>query len=199
MDSRVPPVHAVSDMKNASFIKLWIIMAALIGVMWLMWGGRPWPSRSQDTPVMHPMFESLKMFAAALIGFAVTGVRRVTRRDVARTRSLEPAQILVCVCGALMIIVIGNSLPRALGLAGGASIIRFRTPVKDAQDSTILLMLLGLGMACGLGEYEIAGAGTAFVCLLLPALESMIPQQVEQARAPLAVVELPMKERSANV
>jgi uncharacterized membrane protein YhiD involved in acid resistance len=83
----------------------------------------------------------------------------------------DQAQIVLCVGGALMTIVIGDSLPRALAMVGGASIIRFRTPVKDPQNATILFALLGLGAACGLGAFGVAAAGTVFLCLLLTILD----------------------------
>ena len=64
---------------------------------------------------------------------------------------MEQAQTLLCVSGAMMMIIIGNSLARAFGIAGAASIIRFRTPVDDPKDVTILFLLMGLGMSSGLG------------------------------------------------
>jgi uncharacterized membrane protein YhiD involved in acid resistance len=67
--------------------------------------------------------------------------------------------------------IIGESLARAFGIAGAASIIRFRTPVEDPKDITILFLLMALGMATGLGAFVIAGAGTAFVCVFLFVLE----------------------------
>ena len=65
---------------------------------------------------------------------------------------MEQAQTLLCVSGAMMMIIIGNSLARAFGIAGAASIIRFRTPVDDPKDVTILFLLMGLGMSSGLGR-----------------------------------------------
>ena len=85
--------------------------------------------------------------------------------------------MLLCVSGALMMIIIGNSLARAFGIAGAASIIRFRTPVDDPKDVTILFLLMGLGMSTGLGAFAVAGLGTAFLCLTLVALEVMAKQQ----------------------
>ncbi len=120
---------------------------------------------------MHPLLELAKLVSAAAMGLVVTGVHRYRRRDKPLSRALEQAQILLCVCGALMMIIIGNSFARALGVAGGASIIRFRTPVKDPMDSTILFLLLGLGMACGLGAFAVAGLGTAFICVVLLVLD----------------------------
>jgi hypothetical protein len=83
---------------------------------------------------------------------------------------LEQAQVLLCVAGALMMIIIGSSLPRAFGIAGAASIIRFRTPVEDARDITVLFIMMGLGMAAGLGGFAVAGLGTLFLCAMFPLL-----------------------------
>ncbi len=70
-------------------------------------------------------------------------------------------------------IITGNSLARAFGIAGAASIIRFRTPVEDPKDVTILFLLMGLGMAAGLGAYAVAGLGTGFLCAFLLLLDRM--------------------------
>lgn len=112
-----------------------------------------------------------QMTAAALIGLLVTAVQREVQRDRPMNRSMEQAQVLLCVSGALMMIIIGNSLARAFGIAGAAAIIRFRTPVDDPRDTTILFLLLALGMAAGIGALPVAGVGTLALCALLPALD----------------------------
>ena len=84
---------------------------------------------------------------------------------------MEQAQTLLCVSGAMMMIIIGNNLARAFGIAGAASIIRFRTPVDDPKDVTILFLLMGLGMSSGLGQFAVAGLGTAFLCVALLVLD----------------------------
>ena len=90
---------------------------------------------------------------------------------------MEHAQTLLCVSGAMMMIIIGNSLARAFGIAGAASIIRFRTPVDDPKDVTILFLLMGLGMSTGLGAFAVAGLGTAFLCITLLVLERISTQK----------------------
>lgn len=142
----------------------------------------------------HPLFELAKLMAAAVIGMLVTVVHRQTRSERAPNATMDQAQVLLCVSGALMMIIIGNSLARAFGIAGAASIIRFRTPVEDARDITILFILMGLGMAAGLGAFAVAGLGTLFLCAMLPTLNlfsedrprSMIVEIVAEGR------ELPM-------
>ena len=108
--------------------------------------------------------EGLKLAGAVLIGVLVTFVQRLTRRERPLSRPMEQAQVLLCVAGALTMTIIGNSLPRAFGIAGAASIIRFRTPVDNPRDITVLFLLMALGMATGLGAGAVAFAGTLFVC-----------------------------------
>ena len=123
----------------------------------------------------QPFLELLKLVVAALIGLLVTAVHQPASRD--RSRSMEQAQTLLCVSGAMMMIIIGNSLARAFGIAGAASIIRFRTPVDDPKDVTILFLLMGLGMSCGLGAFAVAGLGTAFLCVALVGLDRVSAQR----------------------
>ncbi len=115
--------------------------------------------------------EVFKLAAAAAIGALVTGVRRRLRHARLQTRSMEQAQVLLCVSGAMMMIIIGDSVARAFGIAGAAAIIRFRTPVEDPEDITVLFLLMGLGMSTGLGAFAVAGMATAFLCLLLLTLD----------------------------
>ena len=124
----------------------------------------------QNSGLSHPFFELAKLVAAAVIGMLVTVVHRQYRSDRTPNPTMDQAQVLLCISGALMMIIIGNSLARAFGIAGAASIIRFRTPVEDARDITILFILMGLGMAAGLGAFAVAGLGTLFLCAMLPAL-----------------------------
>jgi anti-anti-sigma factor len=159
----------------------------------LVWAGFTWPVQLSgigataataltDAPgatvlTVHPFVELAKLVAAALIGILVTAVHQPASRDRGNSRSMEQAQMLLCMSGALMMIIIGNSLARAFGIAGAASIIRFRTPVDDPKDVTILFLLMGLGMSAGLGAIAVAGLGTAFLCLTLVALDVMAKQQ----------------------
>lgn len=122
---------------------------------------------------LQPFIELLKLVAAALIGLLVTSIHRPALRDRQPSRSMEHAQTLLCISGAMMMIIIGNNLARAFGIAGAASIIRFRTPVDDPKDVTILFLLMGLGMSSGVGAFAVAGLGTAFLCVLLVALEHL--------------------------
>ena len=170
-----------------------IAIAAVLLCGGLVWVGLRWPAelagvetgetmfsgtRSAPAIAAHPLqpfLELLKLVVASLIGLLVTAIHQPAVRD--RGRAMEQAQTLLCVSGAMMMIIIGNSLARAFGIAGAASIIRFRTPVDDPKDVTILFLLMGLGMSSGLGQFAVAGLGTAFLCVALVVLDRMSTQR----------------------
>jgi anti-anti-sigma factor len=172
-----------------------LVAAAAILCSALVWAGLKWPveltgigevaeealtsgKKGAAAIPLHPFMpfiELLKLVVAALIGLLITAVHRPASRE--RARSMEQAQTLLCVSGAMMMIIIGNSLARAFGIAGAASIIRFRTPVDDPKDVTILFLLMGLGMSAGLGAFAVAGLGTAFLCVALLALDRVAGQK----------------------
>ena len=139
----------------------------------------PDSTTAAPTPRLQPFLELGKLVAAMLIGLLVTTVHRPAALDRPVARSMAHAQMLLCVAGALMMIVIGGSLARAFGVVGAASIIRFRTPVDDPKDVTILFILMGLGMATGLGAFAVAGLGAAFLCTALLALEQLDRDQAQ--------------------
>jgi hypothetical protein len=134
------------------------------------------PEASKWLPTLHPpLIELLKMVAALGIGVFVTTVHRFTSTERKFSTSMEHAQILLCVAGALVMIIIGDSLARAFGIAGAASIIRFRTPVEDPKDTIILFLSLALGMASGLGAFAVAGFAAAFLVIVMILLANADP------------------------
>jgi hypothetical protein len=129
----------------------------------------------------HGVVEGAKLLAAATIGLTVVVVQRRARPEQPLTRSMEQAHVLLCVAGALTMLIVGDSLPRAFGIAGAATIVRFRTPIDDPRDVTVLFLLMALGMATGLGLVMVAGIGTLAVCTCI------VLMQRGQSEAPRAM------------
>ncbi len=150
----------------------------------------PFQETQEQTPTVHPLVELLKLVSSALIGLVVTAVHGRSRRKKPLNRSLAQAQILLCVAGTLVMIIIGNSVGRAFGAFGIASIIRFRTPLENPKDAAVLLVLLGLGMSCGVGAFAMAGLGTLFVCLFLMVLDYIGPEKRETLKPRFMALEI---------
>jgi hypothetical protein len=163
-----PGSRGLSATRSARTIRLATIAvvtlagAAIAGGAIALLGPVPpaWP-KALDGP--------LRLGVAALIGVTVTAVQRRSER-AAHAQAMHHAQILLCVSGAMMMVLINDSLARAFGIAGAASLVRFRTPVDDPRDAAVMFLLIGLGMASGLGSFALAGGGTAMVALFLLAL-----------------------------
>ncbi|RMG43657.1 MAG: DUF4956 domain-containing protein [Candidatus Dadabacteria bacterium] len=99
-----------------------------------------------------------------LLSLVVAKTYQITYRGV----SFSPAfmhTLVICamVIGAVMLII-GSNIARAFSLVGALSIIRFRNAVKDPRDVAYIFLVMGIGMACGTGFYNIAIALTVITC-----------------------------------
>lgn len=92
-------------------------------------------------------------------------------RRVRPRAEMVQTHLLMCVAGALVASVVGDSLARAFGLVGLGGFIRFRSGLKDPRDAAALFVLIGIGMACGMGAIEIALAGWAFLLVVFYCLD----------------------------
>jgi len=123
--------------------------------------------------------------ASALVGALIAlHPLRLFRHGIARIDAdTVRAQILIAISGALMVVVVGDSAARAFGLVGIGSFIRFRTVMKTARDTAVLLVLIGLGMACGLKQWPVAVGGTLFFFLILFLID-LGPEREEKKSPP---------------
>jgi hypothetical protein len=117
---------------------------------------------------------SLAAFLAALLAFRPRRGISFSRRNpyVAQT------QILMAVVAGAMMMVVGDSAARAFGIFAAASLVRFRTNIRDPKEITVLLICLGVGLAAGVGRWDMAVILTLFVLLALAILEFFEQSQV---------------------
>jgi uncharacterized membrane protein YhiD involved in acid resistance len=116
----------------------------------------------------------LAAFLAALLAFRPRRGVTLSRRNpyVAQT------QILMAVVAGAMMMVVGDSAARAFGIFAAASLVRFRTNIRDPKEITVLLVCLGVGLAAGVGRWDMAVILTLFVLLTLAILEFFEQSQV---------------------
>jgi uncharacterized membrane protein YhiD involved in acid resistance len=155
-----------------------LVAAVLVAVLVAIPGSRPEPAGTvlPDNPLarivgdfqgmLAPGSESLpvvlaKLALAALLG-GIIGYRQRPRVE----DNIVQTFVIIAFTGALMMIIIGNQIVVAVGLLGAGSIVRYRTPVSDPRALAALFVTLGVGLAVGLGLYELALiAAVALVCL----------------------------------
>ena len=108
-----------------------------------------------------------KITAALICGLLISWLYRRTYRGPGLTSIFVNTLIVLPMITAIAMMVIGNNLARAFGLAGAMTVVRFRTAVKNTQDIVYIFFVLAVGMAAGIGFYEIALLGTVFIGLVI--------------------------------
>jgi uncharacterized protein DUF4956 len=125
------------------------------------------------------LFEALlRLPLAALLG-ATLAFRPRTTGTPERKAVVVQTQILLSIVGAIVMLVVGQSLARAFGIVGVASLVRYRAKISDPKDAGVMLACLGIGLACGVGLYLIAIFATAFLIGFLRWVESLEPEPVQ--------------------
>jgi uncharacterized membrane protein YhiD involved in acid resistance len=65
----------------------------------------------------------------------------------------------------MVIMAVGDSFARGLGILGSLAIVRFRTPVRDPRDMVFLYACMGLGIACGAAAFGVAIVSAIAFCI----------------------------------
>lgn len=118
----------------------------------------------------------LSLPVAATLGAALA-FRPRRRGTPPRSPAVIQTQIILAVVGALVMLVVGASLARAFGIVGAANLVRYRSKVRDPKDAGVMLSCLALGLAAGVGIYEVAAVSTLFILGVLWVLESFEPER----------------------
>jgi hypothetical protein len=112
---------------------------------------------------------------ATVLGAALGLVRPVGKALVPRSTRVVQAQVLLAVVGALIIMVVAESLARAFAIVGAAGLIRYRAPIRDPKDAGVMLVALALGLTVGSRMYLLAAVACLFVIVVLWVLETLEP------------------------
>nr|MBA3805903.1 DUF4956 domain-containing protein [Acidobacteriota bacterium] len=107
-----------------------------------------------------------------------------------RNPFVAQTQILLAVVASALMMIIGDSTARAFGIFATVSLVRFRTNIKDPKEITVLLLSLAIGLATGVGRWELGLILALFSLLLLWGLEYREPETVTRA------MELTVKTRN---
>ena len=121
---------------------------------------------------------SLRFLLAALLGAALAYRPRKRILALKRNPYVAQTQILLAIVAAALMIVVGDNAARAFGIFAAVSLVRFRTNIRDPKEITVLLISLALGLASGVGRWDLAVVLTLFSLIVLWVLEWHEPDQV---------------------
>lgn len=109
-----------------------------------------------------------------------------------RNLSVSQTQILLAVVAAALMMIVGDNAARAFAIFAAVSLVRFRTNIRDPKEVTVLLISLALGLAAGVGRWELGLALCGFSLILLWFLEYNEQEQAFRS------MELTVKSRNTD-
>jgi hypothetical protein len=101
---------------------------------------------------------------AFLLSSIIAITHRLTFTGDYYHRNFFQALILGAVVTTMVMMAIGDSLARGLGVFGAMAIIRFRTRIDDPRDVLFLFAALSTGLAIGVYGFTISFVGTILFC-----------------------------------
>jgi hypothetical protein len=108
----------------------------------------------------------IRLCLAAVFGGLVALVYRRSRHEVDITATFPPTLVLLAVLIAMVTQVIGENVALAFSLVGALAIVRFRTVVRDTQDTAFVMLSVVVGMAVGARAPWVAVIGLALVAVV---------------------------------
>ena len=135
-------------------------------------------SAFESGPTVSPSNVLVRLCLALLFGGAVAWVYCHTRPKEAVAPSFPTTLVLLSVLIAMVTQVIGDNVARAFSLVGALSIVRFRTVVRDTQDTAYVIFAVVVGMAIGARNPWVASIGLGVMAIAAFVMMRIRPSSV---------------------
>lgn len=106
----------------------------------------------------------LGLLLAFLSGQTLAWIYMLTHSGLSYSRSFVNSLVVIPVLVSLVMMVLSNNLVTAFGMMAVFAIVRFRNILRDTLDTTYILSVLVIGMACGTQRFPIAVTGAVLTC-----------------------------------
>src|SRR5687767_10777871 len=120
----------------------------------------------------------LRLILAVILSAILAFRPRKNVRLFERNLYVAQTQILLAVVAAALMMIVGDNAARAFAIFAAVSLVRFRTNIRDPKEVTVLLVCLALGLAAGVGRWDLGLALALFSLVVLWILEWREPEQV---------------------
>jgi hypothetical protein len=108
----------------------------------------------------------IRLVVAAVFGGLVAFVYRRSRNEIDITPTFPPTLVLLSILIAMVTQTIGDNVALAFSLVGALAIVRFRTVVRDTQDTAFVMLAVVVGMAVGASAPWVAAIGLGLVAVV---------------------------------
>ncbi|MBI3308066.1 MAG: DUF4956 domain-containing protein [Candidatus Melainabacteria bacterium] len=97
----------------------------------------------------------LALILSIIYGYCLSNIYKIYyRQNEAQDSSISRSFPLMSPAVTMIFWIIQFSLPLSLGLLGALSFVRFRTPVKRAEDISFILILIAGALAAAVGQFS---------------------------------------------
>lgn len=119
----------------------------------------------------NPLYLLWLLGVSFALGLLIALIYKKSKHSPSFSQSFVTTLVLLMPVVTLVIMFISNNIARAIGVFGAFSIIRFRTPIKDARDMFFIFWVLATGLVIGVGEPLLAVTATVTIAMMVYLLD----------------------------
>lgn len=127
---------------------------------------------SEQSYYQFPSIEAAiyALLLAFLLSTVIALTYRYTFRGTEYSKDYFQAIVLISIIAAMVMMAIGDSLARGLGILGALAIIRFRFRFENPKNIIYIFASLAVGIACGVYGFAVGLSGTVIFSMVSFAL-----------------------------
>ena len=110
---------------------------------------------------------ALGLLLAFAMGHIIAWVYMLTHSGLSYSRSFVNALVIMPVIVSIVMSVLANSIVTAFGMMAVFAIVRFRNILRDTLDTTYVLTVLVIGLACGSQKFTTAVIGCSLISIAM--------------------------------
>ena len=109
----------------------------------------------------------ISLLTSAICAYVIKIIYLKYAKTLNNKENFSDVFILLSITTTIVITVVKFSLALSLGLVGALSIVRFRAAIKEPEELVYLFLIIGIGLASGSAQFEVAFVLTASAFIII--------------------------------
>ena len=102
-----------------------------------------------------------------MLGVVIFATYRITYAGVSYNAKFNVGNVVMLLIAAVIMLMISSNIAISLGMVGALSIVRFRTAIKDPQDTIYIFWSIVEGLCAGAPMFKLAFLSTLVIAVLI--------------------------------
>jgi len=108
----------------------------------------------------------ISLLLAFVLGVYILVIYRLTFKGTVVSASFCTTLLMITMISSMIVLTITSNLALSLGMVGALSIVRFRTAIKDPNDTIYIFWAVAVGITAGAGFYWLAIIASLLIGIL---------------------------------